>query len=242
MCRRFLLGKIQVCLHLQTYQTYRINNMQFLFHRTVGQCKLIKLFIHQDCRQTRHIFTDRNRSQMTTSGNSQHFRLFGQQFYLIRELFVPRSIKPKQFRLGLFPLTSFFLSLFIIPIMDKTPKSTAKFRCHPFHNKNHVYIFRGSRFHICMTQHNTACRTSYNHIVILEISKILPKFIQTPYCHISRIIFSNSFSTRGSLSSRKDKYNDNLSTYPCCPIFISGEYFQISILYLKSDDSHSAKE
>lgn len=132
-----------------------------------------------------------------------------------------------------------FLSLFIIPIMDKTPKSTAKFRCHPFHNKNHVYIFRGSRFHICMTQHNTACRTSYNHIVLLEISKILPKLIQTPYCHISRIIFSNSFSTRGSLSSRKDKYNDNLSTYPCCPIFISGEYFQISILYLKSDDSHS---
>lgn len=126
--------------------------------------------------------------------------------------------------------------------MDKTPKSTAKFRCHPFHNKNHVYIFRGSRFHICMTQHNTACRTSYNHIVILEIAKILPKFIQTPYCHISRIIFSNSFSTRGSLSSRKDKYNDNLSTYPCCPIFISGEYFQISILYLKSDDSHSEKE
>ena len=135
-----------------------------------------------------------------------------------------------------------FLSLFIIPIMDKTPKSTAKFRCHPFHNKNHVYIFRGSRFHICMTQHNTACRTSYNHIVLLEISKILLKLIQTPYCHISRIIFSNSFSTRGSLSSRKDKYNDNLSTYPCCPIFISGEYFQISILYLKSDDSHSEKE
>lgn len=108
MCRRFLFGKIQVCLHLQTYQTYCINNMQFLFHRTVGQCKLIKLFIHQDCRQTRHIFTDRNRGQMTTSGNSQHFRLFGQKFYLIRELFVPRSIKPKQFRPGLFPLTSFF--------------------------------------------------------------------------------------------------------------------------------------
>ena len=135
-----------------------------------------------------------------------------------------------------------FLSLFIILIMDKTPESTAKFRCHPFHHKNHVYIFRGSRFHICMTQHNTACRTSYNHIVLLEISKILLKLIQASYCHISRIIFSNSFSTRGSLSSRKDKYNDNLSTYPCCPIFISGEYFQISILYLKSDDSHSAKE
>lgn len=190
MCRRFLFGKIQVCLHLQTYQTYRINNMQFLFHRTVGQCKLIKLFIHQDCRQTQHIFTDRNRGQMTTSGDSQHFRLFGQQFYLIRVLLVPRSIKPKQFRLRLFPLTSFFLSLFIIPIMDKTPKSTAKFRCHPFHNKNHVYIFRGSRFHICMTQHNTACRTSYNHIVILEIAKILPKLIQPPLTAIFHELYS----------------------------------------------------